>query len=197
MATTDKKTEPATGAKAEATGSKTDATVEVKPDTTAAPAPSGEKQKRHWDPFETRDELHNDMLRLLGHAFGLTPHPVTLPRHRLALAPRTWAPSTDIYEQDGSLIVKAELPGLKKEDIEVSLDRGSLVIRGERKAEHEVKEERFFRMERTYGSFYRRIPLPSDVKADQIKASYTHGVLEVRIPLPAQGQPGGQTIAVS
>jgi HSP20 family protein len=86
---------------------------------------------------------------------------------------------------------------VKKEDIEITLDQGDLVIRGERKAEHEVKEEQHYRMECSYGSFYRRIPLPSGVKADQIKATYNDGVLEVRIPTPAQEQPQEQKIPVT
>lgn len=195
MDVTDNKTEPrADKTSAPTNGAKTDTSVPVKAETTA---PDGTKTKRHWDPFEKRDELHNDLLRLWGHAFALTPSPVTLPRHRLALAPRTWAPSTDVYEEGGNLIVKSELPGLKKEDIEVSLDQGNLVIRGERQAEHQVKDEQHARIERSYGSFYRRIPLPSGVKVDQITASYGHGLLEVYIPLPAQDQSQGHKISVT
>jgi HSP20 family protein len=112
----------------------------------------------------------------------------------MALAPTIWRPSVDVYEKDGNLVIKAELPGMKKEDIEVALDQGDLVIRGERKAESEVKEENYYRIERNYGSFYRRIPLPFEVKPDQITASYNDGVLEVRIPKPAQERPQPQRI---
>jgi HSP20 family protein len=205
MNTTDKQAETAPTAASDtkatpAAASGTDSKIAVASDATSASTPAGTQSKQtksRWDPFETRDELHNDMMRMWGHVFGLTPHPVTLPRHRLILAPRTWAPSTDVYEQDGNLVVKAELPGLKKEDIHVSLDQGSLVIRGEHTDEQEVKEQHFFRKERAYGSFYRRIPLSPEVKADQITANYVHGVLEVHVPLPVQGQTGGHTIAVN
>jgi HSP20 family protein len=112
----------------------------------------------------------------------------------MALAPSEWTPSVDVYERDNTLVVKAEVPGLKKEDIEVALDQGDLVIRGERKAESEVKEENYYRIERNYGSFYRRIPLPFEVQADQVSASYNDGVLEVRIPKPAQEQAQPQRI---
>ena len=112
----------------------------------------------------------------------------------MALAPTTWMPSVDVYEKDGNVVVKAELPGMKKEDIDITLDQGDLVIRGERKAESEVKEQDYYRLERCYGSFYRRIPLPFEVKPDQITASYTDGVLEVRIPKPPQEQPQPQKI---
>jgi HSP20 family protein len=181
---------------APAASGKTNTSIEVKSGTTA-PAPSDGRTKRAWDPFEMRDELYNDMLRLWGESFALMPGPISLPRHRLVLAPRTWAPSTDVYEENGSVVVKAELPGLNKEDITVSLSQGNLVIRGTRTAESEVKEHHIFRRERTYGSFYRRIPVPTDVKADQITASYTNGVLEVRIPLPAQDQTPVHNISIS
>jgi HSP20 family protein len=106
-------------------------------------------------------------------------------------------PSTDVYEKDGNLVVKAELPGMKKEDIEVTLDQGDLVIRGERKAESEVTEEDYYRLERSYGSFYRRLPLGFHVTAEQIAASYHDGVLEVRIPKPKQEQPQAKKIPVA
>jgi HSP20 family protein len=92
----------------------------------------------------------------------------------------------DVYEQAGALVVKAELPGVKKEEIEITLEEGDLVLRGEHQAETEVKEEAFYRMERSYGSFYRRLPLAGDVKPEQITATLTDGVLEVRIPKPAE-----------
>jgi HSP20 family protein len=179
-----------------AADARADSTVTVKPAAATAPA-NGDHRTRRWDPFETRDELYHEMARMWSQAFGLTGRPLSLPSHRLALAPRTWAPSTDVYEQDGSMIVKAELPGIRKEDIEVSLDRGNLIIRGHRTVEHNVKEEQYHRMERSYGSFYRRIPLPAEVKADQFSASYNHGVLEVRVPLPVTGQTGAQKIPLS
>ena len=174
-----------------------DTKVDVKPETTTAPQPQGERQMRRWDPFEAFDDLQNEMLRLWGQAFPLMPRPLSRPLRRTALAPTTWMPSVDVYQQDGNLMVKAELPGVKKEDIEITLDQGDLVIRGERRAEHEVKEEQYYRMERSYGSFYRRIPLPSGVKADQITATYNDGVLEVRIPTPAQEQPQEQKVPLS
>jgi HSP20 family protein len=109
----------------------------------------------------------------------------------------TWAPRADVYEKDGDLMVKAELPGVKKEDIQVSMDDGDLVIKGERKVESEVKEENYYRMERTYGSFMRRLPMPEQAEADKIQAKYADGVLEVRIPKVAQAKPEPQTIKVS
>jgi HSP20 family protein len=93
-------------------------------------------------------------------------------------------------------VVKAEVPEVKKEDIDVALEGGDLVIRGERKAEQEVKEEDYYRMERSYGSFYRRIPLGFEVKSEQVQAKYTDGVLEVSIPKPAETALQAQKIKV-
>jgi HSP20 family protein len=100
-----------------------------------------------------------------------------------------WAPTVDVYEQDGDLVVKAELPGVEKGDIDVSLDRGDLVIRGERKAEKEVKEDNYYRMERSYGAFYRRIPLGFEIQPEQVSARFADGVLEIRVPKPAEPRP--------
>jgi HSP20 family protein len=163
--------------------------VDVKSETTSAPEKREERRLRRWDPFEMFDEMQDEMMRLWGQAWPLMPRPLSRPLRRLALAPTMWTPSVDVYEKDNTLVVKAELPGMTKEDIEVTLDQGDLVIRGERKAESEVKENQYYRLERSYGSFYRRIPLPFEVKAEQITANYTEGVLEVDVPRPAQEQP--------
>src|SRR3989442_1955556 len=107
-----------------------EAKVDVKPEATAALEKREERRPRRWDPFEMFDDLHEDMARLWGQAVPLMPRPVSRPLRRMALAPTTWTPSVDVYEKDGNLVVKAELPGLKREDIEVALDQGDLLIRG-------------------------------------------------------------------
>jgi len=101
----------------------------------------------------------------------------------------TRAPRIDVYEKDGIFVLKAELPGLKKEDVQVEVYNGNLVIKGESKAETEVKEEAYYRTERTFGSFYRSVPLPWEVTPEQIKATLTDGVLEVQIPKPVATTP--------
>ncbi|MBI3971384.1 MAG: Hsp20/alpha crystallin family protein [Chloroflexi bacterium] len=106
------------------------------------------------------------------------------PLHRLAQVPAAWAPRVDAYEKEGRLIVQAELPGMKKEDIQVALDQNDLIIKGEHKTESEVKAEDYYRCERSYGSFFRRMPLPFTAKAENIKAKYTDGVLQITIPKP-------------
>jgi HSP20 family protein len=164
---------------------------ETQPEAQTALEKSNERRLRRWDPFEMLDELQEEMIRLWGQAWPLVPRPLR------RLAPSAWAPTTDVYAHDNTLVVKTELPGMKKEDIEAALDQGDLVIRGERKVESEVKEENYYRLERSYGSFYRRVPLPFEVRAEQITASYNAGVLEIRIPKSAQEQPKKQKIALT
>jgi HSP20 family protein len=163
---------------------------DVKPEATTAPQRRVGRRLRRRDPFEMFGELQDEMMRLWGQAWPLMPRPL----RRMALMPTRWTPTTNVYEKDNTLVVKAELPGVKKEDIDVTLDRGDLVIRGERKAEREVKEENYYRVERSYGSFYRRIPLPFEVNVEQITAEYKDGVLEIRAPRSAQQQPQQQRI---
>lgn len=91
-------------------------------------------------------------------------------------------PSLDVYEEKDAVVVKAELPGMKKEDVEVNLAGENLTIKGEKKEDKEVKEEDYYRRERSYGSFLRTVALPCEVKSDEIKASFKDGVLEVRMP---------------
>lgn len=91
-------------------------------------------------------------------------------------------PSLDVFEEKDSVVVKAELPGMKKEDVEVNLAGESLTIKGEKKEDKEVKEDNYYRRERSYGSFLRTVALPCEVKSDEIKASFKDGVLEIRMP---------------
>jgi HSP20 family protein len=95
-----------------------------------------------------------------------------------------WAPPLEVKHKNGNFIVTVELPGIPKEEVKVEVIDEALVIEGERKLLNEAKEEGFFRSERTYGKFYRSIPLPKGAKADEIKADLTNGVLEVTIPVP-------------
>jgi HSP20 family protein len=108
-----------------------------------------------------------------------------------------WRPTVDVYEQDNQIVVTADLPGVKKEDLNVELDQGSLLIRGERHAEQQERQDRHYRTERSSGSFYRRLPLPDGVNADQIQARYSDGILEVRVPRPAETQAQGWKIPIA
>ena len=97
-----------------------------------------------------------------------------------------WYPEIDVFEKDNRLVTKIDLPGMKKEDVKVEVTDGQLAISGERKSEAEEKGEQLYRCEREYGSFYRSVPLPESAKIEDVKATFTDGVLEVSVPLPAR-----------
>jgi HSP20 family protein len=92
-------------------------------------------------------------------------------------------PAVDIMEKDGKYIVHAELPGVKKDDIQVEYNNGYVTIKGEKKFEHEEKKKDFHRIERSYGSFSRMFEIPSEIKEEGIKAEYKNGVLELSLPM--------------
>lgn len=95
-----------------------------------------------------------------------------------------WAPSVEVFERENNLVVRADLPGLNKDDVKVEMTDEGLVIQGERKLEHEEKGEGFYRSERSYGQFYRVIPLPEGANTEQATAQFDNGVLEVAVPVP-------------
>jgi len=94
-----------------------------------------------------------------------------------------WSPDVEVLEKGGQFIVRADLPGLTKEEVKVGVTDDVLTLEGERKTVKEEKREGYFRSERNYGAFYRAIPLPEGVKADAIVANFKNGVLEVTMPL--------------
>src|SRR5436190_9304758 len=103
-------------------------------------------------------------------------------REELAL----WSPAVEVTEHDGKLEVVADLPGIKESDVKVEVTDEGLVIQGERKREHEEKREGYYRSERSYGQFYRLIPLPEGANPDQAHAEFRNGELHVSIPVPEQ-----------
>lgn len=115
--------------------------------------------------------------------FGFGPNLAFPSFGRFARSPFDWAPQTEIFERDNQLVVRADLPGLNKEDIDLDITDDRITIRGERKSEHEENEKGIYRSERSYGSFYRSLPLPDGVDPDKAKANFTNGVLEVTMPL--------------
>ena len=96
-----------------------------------------------------------------------------------------WAPAVEVKESNGNLIVTAELPGLKKEEVKVTITGDQLCLEGERKEQKEEKKNGSYRSERSYGHFYRALPLPKGAKADQATARFTDGLLEITVPVPA------------
>jgi HSP20 family protein len=108
-----------------------------------------------------------------------------------------WNPAFDVYEEKDNFIVKAELPGMKKEDINVSLQDGSLIISGERKGETKSEDAEVYRAERYFGKFQRVVSLPTVVAADKVKAQYKDGVLTVTLPKTEEAKPKQIEVNVS
>lgn len=106
-----------------------------------------------------------------------------------------WMPAVDIYETDDDIVVKAELPGVEKDQIGVEVKGGVLTLRGERKHEKDVKEENYHRIERGYGAFLRSFTLPTSVEEDKVSAKLTGGVLEIHLPKKAEAKPKQVKIA--
>jgi len=119
-----------------------------------------------WRPFRGLEEMERRFEDIFGRPF--------LPSvwRRLPVEERGWAPPIEVFETEDKFVVKAELPGMKEEDIDVSVVGDTLTVKGERKAKTEVKEEDYCCCERSYGSFFRSIALPSNVDAKKIEASY-------------------------
>lgn len=112
-------------------------------------------------------------------------------RHEWLTWPREWRegrwrPDVEMFEKNGELVVRADLPGLTKNDVKVDVAEGALTIEGERKKEHEEKGAGFYRSERSYGSFYRLVPLPEGVSPESVNATFHDGVLEVTMKAPAK-----------
>ncbi len=100
-----------------------------------------------------------------------------------------WNPAVDVFEDKDSIIVKAELPGMKKEDIDVSLHDGALSVSGERKSEEKFEDAETYRSERFVGRFHRTVTLPSPVSADKVKAQYKDGILMITLPKTEEAKP--------
>jgi HSP20 family protein len=133
-----------------------------------------------WEPFRSVSDIQGEMNRLFDTFFG---------RPAVGGMERTWAPPVDVYETKDDLVVSLEIPGVREKEINVSITGDVLTVKGERQFSHEVKDESFYRVERTYGKFERNIPLPMPVQADKVKASYREGVLEVRLPKAEEVKP--------
>ena len=142
-----------------------------------------------YNPMVMFDDLRNELEQFFD-------RPWVAFRKTRGLDKAPWMPKMDVYMKNGELIVKADLPGMKKEDVLVTLEDNYLVLKGERKDEKEIEEKDFYHLERLYGSFYRRLPLK--FKADPLKsdAKFNDGVLEVRLPMPPAEEPKGTKIEI-
>jgi HSP20 family protein len=142
------------------------------------------------------ERMEREMEEFRRQMLGAFPAPIFGRIRPMAMPAFDWAPAADAYEQDGSFVVKAELPGVKKEDVAVSVEGGMLTITGRRAEETENKDARFYTAERFAGEFRRSFALPEGVDPDTIEATFMDGVLEVRAPLPAASGPEVITIPV-
>lgn len=128
-----------------------------------------------WDPFRDLISIQDRMNRMFEQ---------TLSRSRLeeGISTATWTPAVDIYETPDRIVLKAELPGMTNEDIDIQLQDNSLTLKGERRFAKDVQEENYLRIERAYGPFQRSFTLPSSVQQEKIRATFHDGVLEVVMP---------------
>ena len=130
-----------------------------------------------WNPFNDMDAHQERMSRMFDHFYG---------RPQEDLARGSWVPAVDIYTNgQHELVLRAELPDMKEEEIDLTLEDNTLTLRGERKLDAEVAEEQFHRIERSYGPFARTFALPPTVDAGKVSAEYKAGVLTIRLPIPA------------
>ncbi len=129
-------------------------------------------------PFRDFWDLQDQMKRTLEDMFGgLLRRPESLPQTQLT----EWAPAVDVLSEDGDLLIRAELPGLKQENVDITLQNNVLTISGERKAEREEERGGYYVRERRYGSFRRSMTLPEGTDESKISARFENGVLEVRV----------------
>jgi HSP20 family protein len=134
-----------------------------------------------WNPLHDVATNQERMGRILDGLYG---------RPQEDLTRSAWIPAVDIYSNDQhELVLKAELPDMKEDEIDLTVEDNTLTLRGERKLDPEVAEEQFHRIERSYGSFARTFALPPTVDADKVSAQYKAGVLTVRLPLREEAKP--------
>jgi HSP20 family protein len=135
-----------------------------------------------WDPFREFVTLQDRMNRLFRDSFG--------PESREeALTSTTFAPPVDVYEDEHSVTLKIEVPGIEEKDIDIRIENNTLTVHGERKFEKEEKEENYRRVERQYGSFTRTFTLPNSVDQDGVQANYEKGVLKIKLAKKAEAKP--------
>lgn len=108
-----------------------------------------------------------------------------------------WSPDVEVFHRDSELVIRADLPGLSKDDVKVDVTDEGVIIQGERRKEHEEEREGVYRSERSYGSFFRMIPLPEGAMADQAKATFTDGVLEIAMPAPPEQARRGRRLEIT
>src|SRR5581483_9511956 len=142
-----------------------------------------------WEPARELGTIQNEMNRLFNTFFD-TPTPGN------SGAYRRWIPAMDLVETESDFVLRADLPGLSEEDVNIELEDNVLTVSGERKSEHEDRKEGYYRVERAFGAFSRSLTLPEGIDPEGIKASFDRGVLEVTIPKPEERKPRKVAISV-
>src|SRR5216684_335988 len=146
---------------------------------------------RWSDPLRELAHLQDRINRVFGGAQGLS-------GDESLMTSGAWVPPVDIYQNgDHEMVLKAELPDMTREGIDITIDKGMLAIKGEKKLASDVKEDRFHRIERSYGAFSRSFSLPQSVDASRISAEYRNGVLTVRLPLREEARPRARSRSTS
>lgn len=144
-----------------------------------------------WDPFRELEDVSNRLNRI----FGRSASRAESSQEMLGMA--DWAPSVDISETDTAYLIKGEIPGVKKEDVKVTVQDGMLTIQGERKMEKEEKGKKFHRVERSYGSFVRSFRVPDDADENKVKAEFKDGMINVTLAKSAKAKPQAINVAVA
>ncbi|HEX5363462.1 MAG TPA: Hsp20/alpha crystallin family protein [Gallionella sp.] len=144
-----------------------------------------------WDPFKELEDMSSRLNRL----FGRSMLPVESDRELLSVA--DWMPSVDISETESAYLIKAEIPGVQKEDVKVTIEDGMLTLQGERKQEKEEKDKKFHRIERSYGCFMRSFRVPDDADESAIKAEFKDGLLNVTLNKSAKSRANAVNVAIS
>jgi HSP20 family protein len=134
-----------------------------------------------WEPLREVSSLQTEMNRLFNTMFESP----TVGNG----GTRRWSPAMDLLETEDHFVLRADLPGMREEDVAIELEDNVLTVSGERKADHEENGEGFYRVERAFGSFSRSLTLPRGIDAEAVNAGFTNGVLEVRIPKPEERKP--------
>lgn len=142
---------------------------------------------QRWRPWEEFRELERRMEEMMRHPFLSLRYPMAW--WRAPSEEAAWIPALEMYEKEDKFVVRAELPGMKKDEIEISVLGDTLTIRGERKAETEVKDEDYYRCELCYGRFSRSVTLPSAVQTAKVEATYKDGILEIVLPKAPEAKP--------
>lgn len=132
-----------------------------------------------WDPFRELAQIQNEFGRLLGTMQGAQPGNGT----------QSWVPALDVWETDDEVVYAFDLPGIPKDSISIEFEDGALTVSAERERSQEVSKDRYFRLERRYGTFARTIGLPQGIDENAVKANFQDGVLEVRVQKPKAPEP--------